>query len=188
MTTTEHTSTFDATPRIGERVTGRGSGPGYTSTWSGVYDGIRPSEWDGVPHHWLRDGEINGIAQRVFTFPVSHAPEPSACPKCGSTDTGVFAATVDREDEADLVECEDCHWLAPLTIEGAQSLEQSRTGPDADFVGAGDDVVILNTRERGVLVDVEGDEACVRLADGSNALTYTSMIQIAHPDSPAATA
>ena len=58
--------------------------------------------------------------------------------------------------------------------------------PDAEFIGAGDDVVILSSGECGVLVDVEGDEACVRYSDGSGALTYPPMSDVAHPDSPAA--
>lgn len=69
----KHTRTFDAPPVVGERAFGRSAGPGYTSTWSGIYDGVRASEWTGQPHHWLRDGEINGIAQRVFTFPTEGA-------------------------------------------------------------------------------------------------------------------
>lgn len=44
--------------------------------------------------------------------------EPTHCPQCGSDDLGVYAATPEREDEADLVGCERCAWEAPLTYEG----------------------------------------------------------------------
>jgi hypothetical protein len=114
--------------------------------------------------------------------------EPTVCPVCGSDDLGVFAATEQREDEADLVTCEDCHWGAALTAEGAANMveaEQRRLGPGAEFIGASDGIVLLATREHGILVDVQGEEACVRLLDGS--LTYTGMANLAHPDSPAAT-
>lgn len=48
--------------------------------------------------------------------------EPGCCPECGSDDLGVFAATPEREDEADIVECERCHWDAALTSAGAAAL------------------------------------------------------------------
>jgi hypothetical protein len=48
-----------------------------------------------------------------------------ACPKCGSEDLAVYAASEEREDEADLVECPEsgCKWKAALTPEGERSLD-----------------------------------------------------------------
>jgi hypothetical protein len=50
-------------------------------------------------------------------------PEPSHCPLCGSDDLAVFAADETREDEADLVSCENCDWQAALTLEGRANLD-----------------------------------------------------------------
>lgn len=48
--------------------------------------------------------------------------EPDTCPACGSDDLGVFAATAEREDCADIVECEACGFAAALTAEGLAEL------------------------------------------------------------------
>jgi transcription elongation factor Elf1 len=50
--------------------------------------------------------------------------EPTSCPRCGSTDLGVF--TAGEEDAADLVECEVCKWTAPLTVEGLEALRSTQ--------------------------------------------------------------
>jgi hypothetical protein len=55
----------------GQRVEGQKVGKSFRSTWSGIYDGQRPSEHDGVMCHYFRDGDINGIAQGLHGFPVS---------------------------------------------------------------------------------------------------------------------
>ena len=39
-------------------------------TWRGVYVGVEPSAWDGEPMHVFRDGDINGVPQGSFAFPV----------------------------------------------------------------------------------------------------------------------
>jgi uncharacterized metal-binding protein (TIGR02443 family) len=60
--------------------------------------------------------------------------EPTNCPACGSDDLGVF--TAHEEDAADLVECEKCHWIASLTQEGADSLNEADhalTEADVEF-------------------------------------------------------
>lgn len=62
----------------------------------------------------------------------------------------------------------------------------SRVSPDADFIGAGDDVVVLSQDGRsivaeGVFVDAVGDDAMVRVGDDWQELSLT---RIAHPDSP----
>ena len=74
----KHTSTFDTQPVVGERVTGYGKGPGYRSTFSGVYVGIKPSEWDGEMMHMFTDGDINGIKQANFGFPVANTVSKEA--------------------------------------------------------------------------------------------------------------
>lgn len=43
----------------------------FTSTWSGVYVGIEASDHTGEPMHVFRDGEMNGIPQGTFAFPVN---------------------------------------------------------------------------------------------------------------------
>lgn len=58
-----------------------------------------------------------------MTITTAIIDEPTNCPQCGSDDLGVHCATVQREDEADIVECEACHWTAPLTPEGRSALE-----------------------------------------------------------------
>lgn len=69
----EHTNTFDSEPVAGQLVTGHSDGPGYHSTWSGIYEGVRPSDWDGQPYHYFRDGEINGVKQSHFGHPVDRS-------------------------------------------------------------------------------------------------------------------
>lgn len=62
----------------------------------------------------------------------------------------------------------------------------SRVAPNAEFVGAGDEVVVLSdSTSRGILQDVEGEEACVRRAE-DDTLVYVAYTDVAHPDSPAA--
>lgn len=65
-----HINTFDSEPVVGQLVSGHSDGPGYHSTWSGIYEGVRPSDWDGQPYHYFRDGEINGVKQSHFGHPV----------------------------------------------------------------------------------------------------------------------
>jgi len=67
----------------------------------------------------------------------------------------------------------------------------SHTAPDADFISAGDHVVVLTAAGRSphspcVLMDVDGQTALVRLPDGS--VTSVHFDNLAHPDSPAAIA
>lgn len=52
---------------VGVHPTGRVA---FRSTWSGVFDGTRLDE--GTMYHFFRDGEINGLEQRLHGFPVSH--------------------------------------------------------------------------------------------------------------------
>lgn len=66
---------FDEAPVLHQHVTGLSVGPNWTSTWSGVYLGIRESEHDaGVMMHMFRDGKINGTRQRIHGFPVDQVP------------------------------------------------------------------------------------------------------------------
>jgi hypothetical protein len=64
----------------------------------------------------------------------------------------------------------------------------SSLGPDAEFIGAGDDVVWDHPTEgilRGVLVDVEDDgRATVNIGGGD--WVHASFSELAHPDSPRA--
>lgn len=78
MTPTQHRSRFNDTPVEGERITGVSAGPGYTARWSGVYLGVRPSEWDGQPVHFFADGEINGVPQSCHAIPVAQFDTPPA--------------------------------------------------------------------------------------------------------------
>lgn len=69
-------SRFDSEPVVGERVSGTSEGPDVgISHWRGVYQGVRPSEWDGEPVHVFTDGDINGTPQTCFTLPVDRFDE-----------------------------------------------------------------------------------------------------------------
>lgn len=66
----------------------------------------------------------------------------------------------------------------------------SKIAPDAelDYLAAGDEVCVLDDDlTLGILVDVEGTEACVRLF-ADDTYTYCHIDRIAHPDSPQAEA
>jgi hypothetical protein len=67
----KHTSTFNTNPIVGQLVSGYSDGPSYHSTWSGIYDGVRVSEWDDGLQHFFYDGEINGIKQTCFAKPIT---------------------------------------------------------------------------------------------------------------------
>jgi len=53
-------------------------------------------------------------------------PEPEVCPICNHDEVSVWAASDEREDEADLVGCSECGWEAALTPEGAQARAGAR--------------------------------------------------------------
>jgi hypothetical protein len=65
----------------------------------------------------------------------------------------------------------------------------SRVAPDVDEIGAGDEVVVLDGEGGisglGILCDVDGEQAEVRVGDSVRKLPLTT---VAHPDSPAAEA
>ncbi len=71
-----HTSRFTSPVVTGSVVRGISEGPSgrgsYTTDWSGIYEGIRLSEWTGEPVHFFRDGIIGETPQHCFTIPVSH--------------------------------------------------------------------------------------------------------------------
>lgn len=74
------TAAFDTTPVIGQPVTGtttitHPSGAERVTTWAGTYDGLRPSEWDGEPMHFLRDGVLGVTPQGIFGIPAAQFPE-----------------------------------------------------------------------------------------------------------------
>lgn len=65
----------------------------------------------------------------------------------------------------------------------------SRIGPNAEFIGAGDSVVVIQHGSivaRGVLVDGNADRCIVSV--GREWREYTDAWSVAHPDSPAAEA
>lgn len=74
-TAPEFTVWCHARPVVGEPVTGGSAGPWFTATWSGIYDGVRPADEDGRLYHYFRDGEVNGIPQGHFGFPVDQMTE-----------------------------------------------------------------------------------------------------------------
>ena len=60
---------------VGEHVTMSGTlkvrrGVRCVATSSGVFDGVRASEWDGTLYVYFRDGEINGHPQSLFGYPA----------------------------------------------------------------------------------------------------------------------
>lgn len=69
-TTEKHFKEFDADPVVGEVVSGRSYGPGYSTRWSGTYQGVVTSEWDGEPMHFLTDGIIGTTPQSCFGHPA----------------------------------------------------------------------------------------------------------------------
>jgi len=70
-----HTSKFTSPAVVGSVVTGMSEGTTrrrpYSTGWSGIYEGVRPSDWTGEPVHFFRDGIIGETPQRCFAFPVS---------------------------------------------------------------------------------------------------------------------
>lgn len=96
--TSKHTSMFTSPVTVGAVVTGiskgtTAKGRRYSTEWSGIYDGIKPSEWTGKPDHWFHDGIIGQTPQTCFAMPVSHFPvtadEPAPslttwCKTCGN--------------------------------------------------------------------------------------------------------
>lgn len=72
-----HANHFTSEPVIGQLATGIGFGVtrsgklAYLVDWSGVYEGVKPSEWDGEPVHFFRDGDIGGVAQGCHASPVA---------------------------------------------------------------------------------------------------------------------
>lgn len=73
----QHISFFSAPPVVGQPAAGSSMGIAkngrvtYKTEWSGIYAGIRPSEHTGEPVHFFRDGQIGGIPQTCFAFPVA---------------------------------------------------------------------------------------------------------------------
>jgi hypothetical protein len=65
----------------------------------------------------------------------------------------------------------------------------SKVAPDADEIGAGDEVVVLDgdggIADSGVLCDVDGEQAEVRIGGSVQKVAFA---MVAHPDSPAAEA
>jgi hypothetical protein len=72
-----HITQFLTAPVVGETVHMVSTGPGYTTRSFGVYQGVRPSEWDGTDVHFFTDGMIGATAQKCFTFPVSQCAASS---------------------------------------------------------------------------------------------------------------
>ena len=129
------TNTFDSEPVVGQLVSGHSDGPGYHSTWSGIYEGIRPSQWDGQPYHYFRNGEINGVPQSTFGLPVDR----------DTFDMDAAAAAVYAAVVAD-VEADDTLYRA------------DRPTPDYDFMlrSFSDLHDFVDANE--YLIDVLGDE------------------------------
>lgn len=73
----KHAAEFDAYPVIGKAASGvsRGTTHGgrrtYETRWSGVYEGVRPSEWTGEPVHCFGAGIIGETPQGCFAIPVA---------------------------------------------------------------------------------------------------------------------
>jgi hypothetical protein len=60
---------------VGERVAGV-SEP-WGTTWEGVFDGIRLSDWDDVLYAYFKDGQVGDTPQTRFGFPIGHLPTPT---------------------------------------------------------------------------------------------------------------
>lgn len=69
-------SRFEGSPVVGERVAVvTRLNDGRESRSSGIYRGVRASDWTGEPVHFFEDGEINGVPQRCFATPVAQFTE-----------------------------------------------------------------------------------------------------------------
>lgn len=55
----------------GAWVEGASTSGSHRATWAGTYDGERPSQHDGIPYRYFRNGHINGHPQVIFGFPVA---------------------------------------------------------------------------------------------------------------------
>jgi hypothetical protein len=81
MSKAAHTSKFTSPPVVGAVVTGVSEGTAglrrrpYSTAWSGIYEGVRPSDHTGEPVHFFSDGIIGVTPQRCFAFPVSQFKE-----------------------------------------------------------------------------------------------------------------
>lgn len=47
----------------------------YGTQQSGIYEGSRPSQWDGEMYHYFRNGIIGDIPQGLHGYPVSHSDD-----------------------------------------------------------------------------------------------------------------
>jgi hypothetical protein len=78
--TGNNTARFTSPLIIGAVVTGISEGTTtkgrllYSTKWSGIYDGVQPSQWTCEPVHAFHDGIIGETPQHSFTMPVSHFP------------------------------------------------------------------------------------------------------------------
>lgn len=75
-----------------------------------------------------------------------------------------------------------------VPVRGGALDSPERLGPDTEFIGAGDEIVVLDgTHTRvnytGILVDADGEKALVR-RDTDNKWVTEKMGDLAHPDSP----
>ena len=99
--TSPHTFTVLSPLVVGTRVVG--------VDFSGVYQGVRASEWDGEPVHFFTDGIIGTTPQGCFAFPV--ASTVTRCPgcdqdiavtdttECGGVDNGACCVVIDDQSE-----------------------------------------------------------------------------------------
>lgn len=94
MTTKTCRFISNTAPAFGERVTGVSEGPGYRTEWEGVYEGVKPSEHDGEPVHFFRDGHIGGTPQGCFALPVTNFPDDTPQPAAVLTPRDEYVALV----------------------------------------------------------------------------------------------
>jgi hypothetical protein len=123
-----HTSRFTSPPVIGQFAEGTSEGPTkggppYSTSWSGIYGGIRPSEFTGgEPVHFFRNGLMGDTPQGRFGLPVSQFTT-SACPVCGGVleSRGPFdgtqassGVTGGHEGFGETFLCPDGHWFTQI--------------------------------------------------------------------------
>lgn len=100
-----HASRFTSPAVIGSVAAGvseetTASGRSYSTEWSGVYEGVRPSEWTGEPVHSFRAGAIGETPQQRFAIPVSQFEEAGT--------RGLAPAEVREQDHRDHPHDEPC--------------------------------------------------------------------------------
>ena len=129
--TTEHTK-WDSEPVIGEPASYTREGPGWRATGSGTYLGVALDEEDGIPYHYLINGEINGHPQASHGF----AAEPGTPTTTDLTPT-LLITTALRGDGVEPRSPADTTGCRGTAAESGTDGERARASDDWPVADAG---------------------------------------------------